>query len=81
MEHRLSPLHPLWEGWKRFGRRIGDLQARMFLTLFYFLLITPFALIVRFASDPLALKPGTSKGWRARIPGFGTPLERARRQF
>jgi hypothetical protein len=53
----------------------------MFLTLFYFLLITPFALIVRFASDPLALKPGTSKGWRARIPGFGTPLERARRQF
>src|SRR5918996_105379 len=37
----------LWAGWKRFGRRVGDVQARLLLTGFYFLVVAPFALGVK----------------------------------
>jgi len=74
-------LRRLWEGWKRFGRRLGDFQARVLLTLFYFSAIMPFAILVRCATDPLSLKSRTPRGWRPRPVAPGGPLERARRQF
>jgi hypothetical protein len=70
----------LWEGWKRLGRRIGDVQARILLTVFYFLAVPPFALLVKRA-DPLALKASTAKGWRPRAELPGPALDNARRQF
>jgi hypothetical protein len=78
---RSSPLRRLWRGWQRLGRKIGDFQARVLLTIFYFVMIAPFALIVRWATDPLAVKRRTTKGWRLRPAPVGSPLERARRQF
>jgi hypothetical protein len=63
------------------GRRIGDFQARLLLTVFYFVIVAPFALAVRWASDPLALKPETPRGWHPRPAPAGPALERARRQF
>jgi hypothetical protein len=71
----------LWHGWKRVGRKIGDFQARLLLTFFYFVLVSPFALIVRAASDPLALKSTTAAGWRGRPPAAPLTVEIARRQF
>jgi hypothetical protein len=71
-------LRRLWEGWKRVGRKIGDFQARVLLTLFYFVILAPFALVVRFKADPLGLKRGG--GWHS-LAHTGTSLERARRQF
>lgn len=71
----------LWEGWKRFGRKVADFQARMLLTGFYFLVVTPFSLVVKVSGDPLALAPRTPKGWRPRTTPSGSVLERARRQF
>jgi hypothetical protein len=71
----------LWEGWKRFGRKLGDFQARLLLTVFYFVVVAPFALLVKLGSDPLALAPKTPKGWRPRTAAPGSALERARRQF
>src|SRR5262245_59331863 len=47
----------LWERWKRFARKIGDFQARALMTVFYFLVIGPVAMALRWHSDPLALKP------------------------
>ena len=70
----------LWAGWKRIGRKIGDFQARVLLTVFYFVIIAPFGLLVRMATDPLSLKPATPKGWQPRRTPPGTPLERALRQ-
>jgi hypothetical protein len=74
----LMLLRRLWAGWKRVGRKIGDFQARVLLTLFYFVLLAPFAVVVRWKADPLGLKRGG--GW---LPVVRTadPLERARRQF
>ena len=71
----------VWAGWKRFGRRMGDAQARAFLTTFYFIVLTPFALAVRAFADPLAVKASTPKGWRTRSGSDAPTLERARQQF
>jgi hypothetical protein len=71
----------LWEWWKPVARRIGNFQARVFLIFFYVFIFSPFALAVRWGSDPLAIKLGTPQGWRAREDTGGSPLERATRQF
>lgn len=71
-------LRRLWDGWKRFGRKMGDFQARLLLTFFYFVILAPFALVVRLKADPLGLK--RAGGWLP-VTRTGDPLERARRQF
>ena len=76
---RLSGVRALWEGWKRVAKRIGDVQARVLLTIFYFLILAPFALVVRWRMDPLSIK--TAAGWRSKEVTPGNPLERASRQF
>ncbi|MGH7933942.1 MAG: hypothetical protein ACREQN_12375 [Candidatus Binataceae bacterium] len=76
-----SRLWELWAGWKRIARKIGDFQARVLLTIFYFVLLAPFALIVRRTSDPLAIKPGTLRGWGARESADKYTVEMAHNQF
>lgn len=80
-ESRMTAARALWECWKRVGKKIGDFQARILLTLFYFFVLGPFALVVRWGSDPLAIKARTQRGWRQRAVGKETPMERATRQF
>ena len=68
-----------WEGWKRFGKRVGDFQARLLLSIFYFVILAPFGLGMR-AADPLGLRQAGT-GWRPRPPAPpGDPITRARRQ-
>lgn len=69
-----------WQGWKRLARKAGNFQARLLLLLFYFTVFCPFALAVRWKGDPLAIKPGTPRGWRPKKSGEAD-LETARRQF
>ncbi|MBI4246541.1 MAG: hypothetical protein HY728_10005 [Candidatus Rokubacteria bacterium] len=78
---RPGALRRFWDGWKRVGRKIGDFQARVLLTIVYFMAIAPFALVVRWATDPLALKTTTARGWQLRPAAPPLTLERARRQF
>jgi len=73
-------LRSLWNWWKRVGKRIGDFQARILLSVFYYFILAPFALVVRWVSDPLAIKSGTERGWRPRV-SERTQIELARRQF
>jgi hypothetical protein len=70
----------LWGRWKRVARAIGDFQARALMTLFYFAVLGPMALAVRWGSDPLAIKAGTPRGWRDLEARDGAPMDRARRQ-
>jgi hypothetical protein len=76
-----STLRNLWEGWKRVARKIGDVQARIILTLFYIFIVGPFALAIRWFGDPLAIKSGAPKGWRLRPSNEPVSLERASQQF
>ena len=69
-----------WEKWQRVARRIGDFQARIILTVLYFVIIGPFALIVRWGADPLSLKKGTLLGWRVKADTEESAMKRAMNQ-
>ena len=71
----------LFEGWKRIAKKIGDFQARLILTLFYLFVIGPFALVIRWRADPLAIKGRSSRGWLPYAGRKGSALERAMEQF
>ena len=75
----MNLLRSAWGAWKRFGKKVGDLQARVLLTLFYFVILAPFGLGMR-AADPLGLRR-RGAGWRVRpAEPAADPLTRARRQ-
>jgi hypothetical protein len=58
---------------------IGNVQARVLLTLFYFVVVPPFALIVKLATDPLGLRPPRPGSfWTVRAEADGAT---GRRQF
>jgi hypothetical protein len=74
-------MRSLWEGWKRVSRRIGNFQARLLFIFFYFILLGPFCLAVRWGSDPLAIKPGSLEGWWVRDDPGGPLTEQVTKQF
>ncbi len=62
-----------------FTERFGNMLSRIFLTLLYFLVLGPFALVYRLVADPLRLqrpKDGNWWDWRA----TNETLQAARRQ-
>lgn len=76
-----ASLRKLWEGWKEIAEYIGDFQARLLLTIFYFTVAVPFGLLVRLFGDPLNIRKlpeGTA--WMARSTG-DNKLEDTQRQF
>jgi hypothetical protein len=73
-------LKKIWAGWKAFGRFVGNLLARVVLSLFYFTIFVPFGLGVKLLSDPLRLKGGATSLWQARTTGDQT-LDDVMRQF
>jgi len=62
----MEPLKKFWEKWKAFGQFLGNLLARVVLTIFYFTVFVPFGLGVRLFSDPLGIKTQATKYWQER---------------
>jgi hypothetical protein len=58
-----------WKGWKAFGHFLGNMVARVVLTIFYFTVFMPFGLGVKLFSDPLQLKAQPRELWRSRHTG------------
>ena len=77
------PVHKrLWKWWVPRAHRIGNFQARLILTIFYFTMFMPFAILVKLFTDPLRIKPKTPKGWIERDnEQVDDLLARARKQF
>ncbi len=73
-------LRKFWHSWKAFGRFMGNLVARIVLSLFYFTIFVPFAAVARLFTDPLALKNSQQAFWLARHTADQT-LSEASRQF
>lgn len=70
-----------WQRWRRLAEVIGNFQARLLLTGFYFLVLAPFALGAQLCSDPLRLKVRQGQsGWLQREPREPS-LKDGRRQF
>lgn len=76
-----AKLQTAWEWWKAVAHKIGDVQARIILTLFYFVIVGPFALVIRFWSDPMRLNSKSAAGWIRRDDAGTSPEKRAREQF
>ena len=76
----MEALRKGWQAWKRIGQFIGDQIGRLVLTVFYFTLFMPFALVVRFLLDPLAIRPLSRAKWLERRTQDLT-LEDSRRLF
>lgn len=68
----------LWEGWKKFGHAVGNVNARILLTILYAIVILPFGLAVRFFSDSMHSKKRPDKWFDH--PPIPNTLEEARRQ-
>lgn len=45
-----------WRRWSDFAGRMGNVQGRLLMGFFYFIVVTPFGLGMRLLSDPLAIK-------------------------
>src|ERR1043166_7820042 len=70
-----------WSRWKAVSQKVADVQARIFLTIFYFTLMAPFGLVFGLIKDPLRVKQrpaGTY--WLERKP-TSDKLADAHRQF
>jgi hypothetical protein len=73
-------LKKFWQLWKRFGQFLGDILARVVLTVFYFTIFLPFGVGVTLFSDPLRMRRDVKPAW---LPHAHAPqsLDDARRQF
>jgi len=74
-------LKRLWNWWKPIAERIGNFQARIILSVFYFIFVTPIALGVRLFSDPLKMKKSDQGSWWIPREARGNSIEEAERQF
>jgi hypothetical protein len=72
-------LRRFWEKWKAFGQFMGDLLARVVLSLFYFTVLVPFAIGIRLTRDQLGLKSVPRRHWVQR-EAMADSLEAARKQ-
>ncbi len=46
----------LWHRWRGFSRKMGSFQSRLMLSFFFFIIISPAALVIKVAGDPLRIK-------------------------
>jgi hypothetical protein len=70
-----------WSSWLELAHYVGDFQARMLLTVFYFTLALPFGALVRLLMDPLRRRrPPSGSAWVPRRPS-DVSLDAAQRPF
>jgi hypothetical protein len=72
----------MWHRWTGFSKRMGSFQSRMMLSFFFFVLISPAALVITMLGDPLQIKKKKAMDtyWLAKTPS-SAEIEDFRRQF
>jgi hypothetical protein len=71
-------LGPVQRAWMRGGAMLGEVNSRILLTVFFYLVVAPFGFVLRtFVRDPLdrSMRGGEPSNWIKRQPA---PLDRAR---
>jgi hypothetical protein len=78
-----SLLNKLWSGFKAFSKKVAYVQSIIILTLFYFLMLGSFSIVLRLLGKDLL-----NKKWKDKKNSFWikkekieVDLENARRQF
>ena len=77
----MKTLKVIWDKWKVIAHKIGNFQARALLSLFYFAIFGPFALLFKLGLNPRRSCRSDAKGWLNRPGAEGDPLTLAKRQF
>lgn len=67
------------KGLIEFTERFGNMMSRALLTVLYFVVLGPFAIVYRLFADPLHLRPRPDGNWSTWQETPNT-LERARKQ-
>jgi len=57
-----------WRSWMKFANVFGNLQMWIILTLIYWVMILPLAIVFKRLADPLALKHSGQPRWIRRPP-------------
>ncbi|MFQ6672277.1 MAG: hypothetical protein ACE5KY_03170 [Candidatus Tectimicrobiota bacterium] len=70
----------LWDGWMVVARAIGNFNARLVLSLIYFLIMLPLGLVAGAAKDFLGIRRRPASTWHPKADPPRT-LEEGRRQF
>jgi hypothetical protein len=74
-------LKRIWNWWKPIAEKIGNFQARIILSVFYFIFVTPIALGVKLFSDPLRMKKINQGSWWIPRDAREDSVEEAEKQF
>jgi hypothetical protein len=70
----------LWDGWMTVARVIGNFNARLIISLFYFIFMVPLGLVMGTARDFLGIREKPSSSWQHK-PGQPRSVEEGRKQF
>jgi hypothetical protein len=70
----------LWARWKKVARKIADFQGRVLLSVFYFLILGPIAILVNLRKDVLSQRHGAFPAWRQTKQDDLNLLEKSSRQ-
>ncbi len=72
----------IWHRWTGFSKRMGSFQSRVMLSFFFFIIVSPAALMIKVLADPLRIKKKQELEtfWVAKTPS-SAGLEDYRRQF
>ena len=73
-------LRAAWQAWKRIAEKIMHFQQLLLWTFLYFVVVGPFALGLKLASDPLRIKRKSAPTWWVDHPRQTLTLEQGRRQ-
>lgn len=71
----------LWDTWKALAAEMGNYQGRLLLAFFYFIIITPWGILLRLLSDPLNTHPSPISSFWLKRSDSASELEDARKQF
>jgi hypothetical protein len=75
----LEPVAERLKPFLAFTERFGNMLSRILLTILYFVLLGPFALLYRLLADPLHLRPRRAGNWTP-WRSHNDTLDAARRQ-
>lgn len=75
-------LRRIWHRWRAFSKRMGSFQSRTMLSLFFFVIVSPAAVLIKVLGDPLRIKKtkAMESYWLAKTES-PTEIEDYRRQF
>lgn len=56
-----------WNAWKKIALKIGDFQASVFFSFFYYVLITPIGILLRLNNDYLNTTRNVWKDYEVKL--------------